>query len=231
MTLRRSIYILIGLSCLGLLWFGRLLIQGTGASSTTQQTVESSTDTIPPTNQLIIGNTNAPVTIIEYADFKCPNCGKFHSQAGKQIKDTYITTGLAKIIFRPYPLFGGEAPRLLAGSYCVANQNQAAFSGYHDKLLTYMWDNHYAAGNYDASVETVITGNVLNSILDELQINAAQYQQCLDDPSTKAVFDADLAQAGPDEVQGTPTLIIGGQKVVGPQPFEIYKTLIDLQLR
>ncbi len=202
------------------------LIRGVSVQEPAQQ-ARSAVSDVPI---LLIGEPSAPVTVVEYSDFKCPNCGAFHAEAGKQIRDAYVASGKVKIEFRPYPIFGGESPKLLAGAYCVAAQHPSAFTLYHDRLFAYMWDNYYKRGAYDAAVQPVIVGSVLSAILSDIGIDEAAYTACLNADSTKAAFNAALEASGPDGVQGTPTLLINGQKIVGPQPFEIYKTVLDLQL-
>ena len=58
-----------------------------------------------------LGNANAPVTIVEYADYQCPFCTRFFSQIQPAIKSQYIDTGKAKMIFRDFPFLGPESSR------------------------------------------------------------------------------------------------------------------------
>ena len=52
----------------------------------------------------VLGNANAPVTIIEFSDYQCPFCGRFWQQTLPLIKSEYIDTGKVKLIFRDFPL-------------------------------------------------------------------------------------------------------------------------------
>jgi protein-disulfide isomerase len=181
------------------------------------------------TNTVLIGDPNAPVTIVEYADFKCPECGKFHADASMKIRETYVDTGKINIIFRPYPIYAGEGPRLLYGSYCA--QEQGAFAPYHDALFDYMWVNHYKSGDYQKAVDLVFTDQVLGDIFSKINLNKSEFDACVESKKYDKAYEADLLKSGDDGVQGTPSFIIGGQKVVGPQPFAIFKSLIDLELK
>lgn len=200
---------------------------------TTQQTPKSATK---PVNQvliddatLVIGDKNAPVSIIEYADYKCPECAKHNQDVGKRIRSDYVDTGKVNIVFRPYPVYSEDGARALAGSYC-ANQ-QGKFTEYHDKVFDHMWVNYYKGGQYEKAIEDVLTLSVMNELVASLGMSTAEYNSCLDTENTRKLFDEALFQSGPDEIQGTPSFIIGGKKIVGVQPYNVFKTLLDIQLR
>ncbi len=87
------------------------------------QTVNGLLDDIPVEDE-VMGNVNAPVTIIEYASMTCPHCKSFHEKIMPQIKEQYVDTGKAKYILRPFPFDGdrrGEAAFMLAK--CAPNNN------------------------------------------------------------------------------------------------------------
>lgn len=194
----------------------------------TQQITEQKDEEIPFT-PLIIGDRDAEVSIIEYADYKCPECGKFHSSTYKQIKDEYIDTGKINIIFRPYPVYSVDGAKALAGSYCA--QAQGKFEAYYDLLFSYMWENHFESGDYQKAIDPVLTDDVLAELFTSISIDKTNYDTCLVSPETETAYMDDIFLAAPDEIQGTPSFIIGGQKVVGPQPYSVFKTLLDIQLR
>ena len=57
-------------------------------------------------NDRILGNPNAPITIVEYASLTCPHCAHFTDEILPQIKKTWIDTGKAKLVLRDFPLDG-----------------------------------------------------------------------------------------------------------------------------
>ncbi len=178
---------------------------------------------------LIIGDVNAPVTIIEYADFKCPNCNTFFNQAGKQIRQDYIDQGKVKIIFRNFPFLGPDSGRAARGTYCA--DSQGVFAEYHDRIFSYVWDTYYSKNNYQAELEDVLTNQVLTNIMASALQDSDAFSACLDDEANNAFIDADLLQGAEHEANGTPTFIIGDQRIVGPANFTTFKTLIELALR
>lgn len=57
-----------------------------------------------PLPDLVIGNADAPITIEEYASLTCGHCGNFHNNVLPYLKETYLDTGKAKLIYRDFPL-------------------------------------------------------------------------------------------------------------------------------
>ncbi len=176
--------------------------------------------------KLIIGDPAAPVTIIEYADYKCPECGKFYQTAGVDIQQNYIDTGRAKIEFRPYPLYGEDSGLALYASYCAAEQGK--FAAYYNKMFEYMWQNYYKDSNYSATTQQLFSPEKLGALAGEAGLDQTSFTSCAGGKTYADAYYAAVDKAAGDEVQGTPTLIIGGKKIVGVQPYRIYRTLLDM---
>ncbi|MEP1206199.1 MAG: DsbA family protein [Rhizobiaceae bacterium] len=96
------------------------------AGISSAQTVSGLYDNIPLEDE-IMGDVNAPVTLLEYASMTCPHCKSFHERIMPAIKKKYIDTGKVKYILRPFPFDGdrrGEAAFMLAK--CAPNNNYYA---------------------------------------------------------------------------------------------------------
>jgi len=230
-NITRNVVILVGLLIAFSVWGIFTFDNKSKTPTKSSETVDSVDSKLQPSTSpiLVIGNPNAKATIIEYADYKCPECGKFFQSAGKQIRKDYVETGLVKIVFRPYPVYSEDGAKALAGSYCANNQGK--FTEYHDELFEYMWSNHFQKGDYQKAIDPVLNDSVIGAILKNVGIDKATYDSCLANEDTRKAYDADIDLAAPDEIQGTPSFIIGGQKIVGPQPYTVFKTLLDIQLR
>ncbi|PJE65191.1 hypothetical protein COU91_03075 [Candidatus Saccharibacteria bacterium CG10_big_fil_rev_8_21_14_0_10_47_8] len=214
---------------IGLFIFWPSEAPSTAQNNTTSPAVAAPETPSAQTTELIIGDPNAKATIIEYADYKCPSCGEFHQKAGKQLRANYVDKGLLKIVFRPFPVYAVDGAQALVGSYCAKDQQQ--FTEYHDVLFEYMWVNHFRQGDYQKAIDTVLTESVMNDLMKNIGMDPKVYKECMDSKKhDKAYYDT-IDLAAPDEIQGTPSFIINGQKIVGPQPYSVFKTLVDIQLQ
>ncbi len=166
----------------------------------------------------IRGNKNAKVAIVEYGDLECPFCKRFHPTM-KEILQTYGDK--VNWIYRHFPLsFHANAQKESEASECVAEL------GGNDKFWEYI-DKMYER---TTSNGTGFALTALGPLAAEVGVNQSSFQSCLDSGKyTKLVQDqiADGTQAG---VSGTPSTFINSQLVVGAQPVESFKTVIDAEL-
>lgn len=180
-------------------------------------------------DQLVIGRKDAPITIVEYGDFKCPKCNEFHQKAGKDIRRDWVDSGKARVIFRPFPLFGEDSGLALYASFCAAEQGK--FAAYYDKTFSYMWENFLSKGDTDATVRAIFSPEKLGQLAGEAGLDATTFSTCVAGRTHADAYNSAVDKAAGDSVQGTPTLILGDQKVVGPQPYNVYKALLEIQSR
>jgi len=86
-----------------------LLVACGGASSEAPQqdaassTTDAGESAVIAASDMILGDPNAPITIIEYASVTCPGCAAFHSNILPKVKEKYIDSGKAKLVFREFP--------------------------------------------------------------------------------------------------------------------------------
>lgn len=85
-------------------------------------------------SDVVLGNPDAKVTIIEYGDFQCPYCGKFFTDAEPFIKSAFIDTGKAKLIYKPLAFLGQESEDAVAAVECA--QEQGKFWEMHDAIFS-----------------------------------------------------------------------------------------------
>lgn len=88
----------------------------------------------------ILGDKNAPVSVIVYTDLECPFCRRFHQESLKQMMDEYGKTGKVKLVYRHFPLpatMHPNAQKFAMGAECVVKLgNQDKFWEYLDNLFT-----------------------------------------------------------------------------------------------
>ena len=179
--------------------------------------------------KLTVGNPSASATIVEYFDYKCPSCNNFHRNTGKQLTEEYIDTNQAKFEVRITPVIGPDSANAGRGAYCA--NDQGLFEPYHNAVLDYMYDNYYSSGNIAAEFDNILTTNELATIVQPLGIDSNSFSECVDSDRFNPLLDENLLLAADDEIQGTPGFAIGEQSFVGAQPFSVFKTLIDIELR
>ena len=80
----------------------------------------------------ILGNSDAEITIVEFGDYQCTFCYKFHNNVMKKINEKYIKSGDVNFVYKDFPLNGNPSLLAAEASYCAQQQNQ--FWSYHDML-------------------------------------------------------------------------------------------------
>lgn len=164
----------------------------------------------------VLGNKDAKVMIIEYADFRCPFCERFYTQTEKQLIADYVNTGKARFVFRNFAFLGQQSTWASEAAECAAEQGK--YWEYYNWLFSNQAPesdlNYYSKANLIKYAGTV-------------GLNTSQFALCLNsDKYAKRVAD-DLASGKAAGVTGTPTTFINGQKIVGAQPFESFRSVID----
>jgi len=81
---------------------------------------------------VIMGDPNAPVTVIEYGDYQCPFCERFYAQVQSVIEQQYVQTGKVKFVFRNFPFLGQES--IDAGAAVECAKELGKFWEYHGAL-------------------------------------------------------------------------------------------------
>ncbi|MEK6974611.1 MAG: DsbA family protein [Nanoarchaeota archaeon] len=162
-----------------------------------------------------LGNKNAPVTIIEFSDFQCPYCTRFHEQTFPELKKNYIDTGKVKFVYRDFPLsFHQYAEKASEASECADEQGK--FWQYHEKLF----DNQDNIGT-----------SSLKQYAKDIGLDASKFNECLDSGKMKDEVSNDLKDGASYGAQGTPAFFINGELIDGAQPFEAFEAIIQEKLK
>ena len=162
----------------------------------------------------ILGEEDAPVTIVEFSDFQCPYCARFFEQTFPQLKENYIKTGKVKLAFRHLPLsFHQYAQKTAEASECANEQGK--FWEYHDTVFN----------NQDQLSDTI-----LSTWAGEIGLDVKKFDDCLESGKYKEKVQADSNDAGSYGVSGTPSFFINGKLLVGAQPYEAFQQVIDAEL-
>lgn len=167
----------------------------------------------------VLGNPAAKVTIVEYADFQCPFCGRFYGSTLAQLKDKYIKTGQAKLVYRDFAFLGAESVTAAEAARCAGEQDK--FWDFHDYLFTHQNGENegaFAAAN-------------LKKFAGALKFDQAKFDSCLDDHRYKSAVEDSLKTGQALGVTGTPTTFVNGQEIVGAESITKFDALIQAALK
>ncbi|KAA3644115.1 MAG: DsbA family protein [Chloroflexi bacterium] len=169
---------------------------------------------VPVDDDPVLGNEDAPVTIIEFSDFECPFCTRFHNDTFSQIIENYGDE--VRFVYRDFPLTSihPEAFPAAEAANCAGEQGQ--YWEYHDKL--------FVGGPQALSSETYIR------YAEELALDMEGFQECVETGRYREEVQADLDFAAQLGVRSTPTFFINGIAVVGAQPFSTFAEVIEGEL-
>ena len=157
------------------------------------------------------GPANAPIELIEFADFQCPFC-QTASPTVTRVLEAYGDR--IRIVFRNYPLASHPQARPAAEAAQCANE-QGKFWPYHDRL--------FGEPNKLSDAE-------LKQAAAALGLDAAKFNACVDAHKYRTVVDTDAAAGNDAGVTGTPAFFINGRLLSGAQPFDAFKRIIDEEL-
>lgn len=159
----------------------------------------------------VLGDPKAPVAIIEYGDYQCPFCVRFFEQTEPALRDAYVKTGKAKMVFRNFQFVGPES--VTAGNAAECAKDQHRFWEYHDALYkTEAADGQENNGN--------LTRDFLVKTAKELGLDVASFTSCLDGEKYTDFMEKEKESAKSIGVNGTPAIFINETRVDGAQPFE-----------
>ena len=178
----------------------------------------------------VLGDKNAPLTIVEFSDYECPFCKRSFDQVLPELKKNYIDTGKLKLVFRDFPLsFHANAHKEAEAAECARSQSDdATYFKFHDQIFTRTTSNGVGLALSQIPI-----------IARDLNLNVSQFQQCLNSGKFGDEVDKDIADGTAAGASGTPSWFIGrsskdgvvnSRLVVGAQPFSAFKVIIDEEL-
>ncbi|PIW32801.1 MAG: disulfide bond formation protein DsbA [Nitrosopumilales archaeon CG15_BIG_FIL_POST_REV_8_21_14_020_37_12] len=167
----------------------------------------------------ILGSPSAPITILEFGDYQCTFCYKFHESTLKTIEKEFIKTGKVKLVFKDFPLNGKDSVLAAEASYCAHEQGK--YWQYHDEVYK----------NWAGEKTGWITRESLAIFAHTAGLNLDKFNICLDN---HVYYDKvnNLYDFGRNiGIDATPSfLIFNDEKVIkirGNQPLEVFLKTFD----
>jgi protein-disulfide isomerase len=166
------------------------------------------------------GAANAPVTLVEFGDFECPNCKEEAKTLRDNVPKQFPTQ--VQVFFKDFPLdqIHPWAKAASMAGRCIYHQSPAAFWKYHDWI-------------YDHQAE-INTENLKTQVMDFAKtaqdLDGLQLGRCIDTKATEAEVDASLAEGRALHVDATPTLFLNGRRLIGNYPWQNIDQIINGEL-
>lgn len=173
------------------------------------------------------GDPDAPITIVEFSDFQCPFCAKFHETTLPLLEKNYISTGKVNFVYRDFPIQSihpNAIPAALA-SECV--DDQGMFWEMHDMIFENqsIWQG----------LKPFDSASLFRDYAIAIGVNIDEFDSCINSGKHLLELRNDLDDGRAYGVSGTPGFFIGNEeigftKLIGAQPFSSFKQVIDGQL-
>ena len=162
----------------------------------------------------IMGDSNAPITILEWGDYQCTFCYKFHQSTLNTIQEDFINTGKVKLVFKDFPLNGPDSHLAAEASYCAEDQEK--YWQYHDELYK----------NWGGERTGWITRTSLENFANTVNLDLNEFNKCLDDHKYQNKVKT-IHEFGKEiGIDATPSfLVFNGEKIIkirGNQPLEVF---------
>lgn len=176
--------------------------------------------TLPPVEAVgyVIGSPDAPIEVLEFADFECPGCAQFAILTAPDVKQRLVETGQIRLRLMDFPLAQHRNAWTASLSAACANE-QGKF-----------WEMHDAIFGAQDRWNTQATNNPL-AIMVELArgigLDVDQFEECVESRKYQANVQAHMTEAERRGVRSTPSFIIGGKLIPGAIGYDTFKSYVD----
>lgn len=215
------------ISVLGMLMMGLVLIKGGsvgavagdsifgGGNPTGQAPVKGVADLKVAKDDHVRGAKNAKVTLIEWSDFQCPFCSRFHDTI-QQVLQAYPND--VQVVYRHFPLDSIHPAARPAAEASECASEQGKFWEYHDALF---------------ANQAGLSGGVafLKSVAGQIGLDQKKFDKCVDEKKYANVVEQQYQDGIAAGIQGTPGSFLNGQELGGAVPFDSLKPQIDALLQ
>ena len=167
----------------------------------------------------IMGDPSAPITILEWGDYQCTFCYKFHNTTLKTLEKDYIESGKVNLVFKDFPLNGPDSVLAAQSTYCA--NDQGLYWEYHNEVYN----------NWAGERTGWITRNSLDSFALTVGINLDEFNKCIDSGKYQDKVNFLYEYGREVGIDATPSfLVFNDEKIVkirGNQPLEVFLKTID----
>ncbi|MDE2040781.1 MAG: DsbA family protein [Patescibacteria group bacterium] len=161
----------------------------------------------------VIGNQNAPVTIIEYGDFQCPACGYYYPTVERLIAESSSTM---RLVFRHFPL--SQHQNAMAAAM---TSEAAAVQGKFWEMYSLLYQNQDAWSNLNDP------SSIFAGYAAQLGLNMTEYTSDIGSSTLRDVITSDQDGGIAIGIDQTPTFFVNGKVITNPPSYDQFKALID----
>jgi protein-disulfide isomerase len=166
----------------------------------------------------ILGDPDAPVTIVEFSDYQCPYCAQFWAYTMEGLKEEYIDTGIVNFVYRDYPIDSHQNAQIAAeAAECAGEYSDEAYYEMHDALFA-------TVGQWSAIPDAT---EAFVGLASEIGYDIAT---CMENGEQTEEVQNDKIAGRSYSVGGTPTLYINGWKFSGALSLEDIAKVIESEL-
>ncbi|WP_156875836.1 DsbA family protein [Ornithinimicrobium pekingense] len=166
-----------------------------------------------PDDPMAVGEVDAPVVMIEYADYRCPYCAQFAVETRPELQPL-VDAGVLRIEFRDFVIFDEQSHQAAVAARAAAAQD--LLEPYQTAVFARSSEGHAELERQD-----------LLDIAEEVGVpDLAAFEQALDDPALAAAVDADTAEARSIGLSSTPTFLVNTTVVQGAQSALYFESVI-----
>jgi protein-disulfide isomerase len=186
---------------------------GSADPVTAQGTPEVVRYDVPIDDDPILGPSTAAITIIEFSDYECPYCRKWHLEVFPRLRQKYPDQ--LRFVFRDFPLTSIHPNAVPAANAANCANDQGKFWEFNEALF---------------SMQAGLNTKAYQMYAEELELDMDEFNECFSSGRYEAEVMADLEWAAQLGVRSTPTFFLNGIALVGAQPYEVFEQVIEKEL-
>ena len=172
----------------------------------------------------LLGNPNAPITLVEFGDYQCHFCNVHFHNTEHQIFEKYVMTGKVNVIFKDYTIIGQDSLRASHAAHCASEQGK--FWEYHNTLF----NNWSGENNGWASSDNLLR------FAEQIELDIDEFIQCNIDERYTQKINSSNSDAQKLGITGTPAFYVISsnsnqvQTISGAQPYEVFEKIFNSML-
>lgn len=166
-----------------------------------------------------LGSPNAPVEVLEFADFECPACAVFANVTEPDVRAKLVNTGLIRVRFFDFPINEVHRNSVVASRAAACANESGKFWEMHD--LLFMNQDRWS------SEATSKPGAMMQDFAKQIGLDAGKFSECLESGRHDAEIAGHRDEATKFKVGSTPSFVIGGNLVEGAMPYDEFKRHVD----